>query len=327
MTKSHEKVRVGIIGAGGIANDVHLPSLRDIEGAEMVAVCDVIAERAERASAGYGIPATYTLYQEMLDRESLDAAFVLTEPDQLFRPAVRCLRAGLHVFMEKPPGVTTFQAESLSREAAGAERICQVGLNRRHVPVVARVLELLRQHTPITQVDVQFNKHTSASFCEGSVSAFESDVIHVVDLVRWIAGGEPADAATVEEHFQDVVPNRWNSVIRFDSGVTGTVRANYMAGGRIHNLELHGPGGSARVELGTGKARCGAEVLLHDGQQRIRLDGREVAGGDDFHVYYGYLQEDREFIDCVRAGRQPDVTIDEAVKDMKLIDLLRASRI
>jgi len=337
---SDERIRVGVIGAGGIANSVHLPSLRDIEAAQIVAVCDIVEARARKAAADFDIPAVYTLYQQMLDAEPLDAVFVLTEPDVLFRLTLNCLRAGKHVLMEKPPGVTTFQARTLLREARKVDRILQVGLNRRYIPVVDHVVKLMREHTPITQVEGRFNKHTSAAFCDGAISALPSDTIHAIDMVRWIAGGEPVAAATVEGGSDDVVPNRWNAIVRFDNGVSGIVRANYMTGGRVHTLEIHGPGASAFVDLGIGSASCGARVLLHGGDQPyslaaagpgkgewITVDGREFAGSDAFHVYYGYLQEDQDFIQCVQQGRRPRTDIAEAVKAMELVDLLLAGRI
>ena len=338
------KVRVGIIGCGGIANSVHLPSLRDIAAAEIVAVCDLIEERAQKAADEYGPAKVYTLYQQMLAAEELDAVFVLTEPDQLFRPAQRALRSGRHVFMEKPPGVTTYQAQQLARDAGGAERILQVGLNRRYIPLVRRVLEIVRQHSPITQVEGRFNKNTPATFYDGCTSSFRADTIHAIDAVRWIAGGEPVAAAVVTGSDGDPVTNRWNAVVRFDNGVTGIIRANYRTGGRVHGLEIHGPGASAFVDLGMGGMTCEAEILIHGGgsshslaaagvakTERISLDGvalaKEQYGSDAFHVFYGYLQQDTDFIESIQQGRQPLMNIEEAVKAMQFVDLLEANPI
>ncbi|MHC4716873.1 MAG: Gfo/Idh/MocA family protein [Planctomycetota bacterium] len=337
-----ETVRVGVIGCGGIANSVHLPSLRDIEAAEIVAVCDIIEDRAQKAADEYGAPGVYTLYQQMLTAEELDAVFVLTEPDQLFRPTQNALRSGRHVFMEKPPGVTTYQAEQLARDARGADRILHVGLNRRYIPLVQRVLEIVREHTAITQVEGRFNKHTPATFYDGCMSSFRADTIHAIDAVRWIAGSEPVSAAVVTGDDGDPVTNRWNAVARFENGVTGIVRANYRTGGRVHGLEIHGPGASAFVDLGMGGPTCGAEILLHAGgkshslasagtarTEQISLDGKALAaeqyGGDAFHVFYGYLQEDMDFIESIQQGRQPLTNIGEAVKAMKFVDLLLAN--
>lgn len=74
------KLRVGVIGCGGLAKGVHLPSLRDIEDCEVVAVCDLIEERAVTLAQRFSIPKTYVLFREMLAKEKLDAVFTLVEP-------------------------------------------------------------------------------------------------------------------------------------------------------------------------------------------------------------------------------------------------------
>lgn len=334
------KLRIGLIGAGGIACNVHLPCLREIPQVELAAVCDIRPDRAQAAAATFAIPNSYTLYREMLDRESLDAVYVLTEPDQLFRPAKACLDAGLHVFLEKPPGVTTYQARTLLHAARQAGRVCMVGLNRRYMPVVQEVLARLKGQGPIHQVDAQFIKHGGADFYDGCASAFECDTIHIIDLVGWIAGAPPQAAAMVQGRYGHQVADAWNGLVRFANGVTGTIRANYQSGGRVQTLEVHGPGGSAFVDLGFGEATCSARMLLFDGEgthsltangpgktRQVELDGKKLAGSEEFRVYYGYAAQAREFVECVLQGRRPLTDIEEGVKSMELADLLRASTI
>ncbi len=333
-------IRVGVIGCGGISRNVHLPSLSEIEGVELVAVCDLVEEKARRAAVAFGIARRYTLYPEMLNAETLDAVFVLAEPDRLFRPTLDCLKAGKHVFMEKPPGLTVTQTGTLMRAARAADRILQVGFNRRFIPLIRHVVTLMREHTPITQVEGRFMKHGTAAFYGGGGTAFECDTIHAIDLVRWIAAGTPVAAAMVEAQHEDVIPNSWNAVVRFDNDVTGIVKANYQTGTRTHSLEIHGPGGSAFVNLGIGDSSCSADLLLYGGkgthslsakgggkQERIHIDGQEFTGSDEFRVYYGFLAEDQEFIDCVREGRRPLTDIEEGLKTMEFIELMRQNRI
>lgn len=83
-----EKVRVGIIGCGGIANNKHLPSLSRLETVELAAFCDIIAERAEKAAAEYGIEGAgiYEDYRQMLAEEKLDVVHVCT-PNNAHAPA------------------------------------------------------------------------------------------------------------------------------------------------------------------------------------------------------------------------------------------------
>lgn len=336
-----DEVRVGIIGAGGLARSVHLPSLAEMPDVRIAAVCDLVAERAVSLARQYDVPTTYVSYHEMFAKEKLDAVFVLVEPANLYHVAWHALDAGLHAFMEKPPGVTSMQTRGLARKAAETGRFLQVGFNRRHIPVVRRALEMVRGRSRITQVEGMFIKFGDAAFDRGSTSAFISDTIHAIDLVRWIAGGTAVAAALVEERYDDVVPNAWNGVIRFDNGVTGVLKSNYRTGGRVHRFEAHGPGVSAFISLGMGEEiACSAEILVHEGESRYslasagaaretiqRLDGAELAGGAAFHRQYGFLQEDRHFIDCVLGKAAPEPDIADAVRSIELAEMLLASRI
>ncbi|MGI6083126.1 MAG: Gfo/Idh/MocA family protein [Limnochordia bacterium] len=335
-----DKIRVGVVGVGGLARSVHLPSLAEIEDVEVVAACDLRPERAAIAKDKFGIPKTYGWHTEMLAQEKLDAVFVLVEPHNLFEVTRDCLDADLDVYMEKPPGITAFQAEALMRRAQSKNRILQVGFNRRYIPVVQRTMEIMKELTPITQVEGCFLKNGAASFFGGSVSSFVSDSIHAVDLMRWMAGGTPVKCAIIQGQVEDEVPNSWNGVVGFDNGVTGIIKANYKTGGRIHTFEMHGPNASAFINLGFGAMNVKAEILIHSGkamysataqgvqdQKHIVLDGFELAGSDKMYRYYGFYQEDKAFIDSVRTRTKPLSDISEGVKSIQLVEMLLASAI
>lgn len=183
-------------------------------------------------------------------------------------------------------------------------------------------------------------KHGTAAFCAGSISAFESDTIHVLDWVRWVAGGDPVSGAMLESRFDDAVPNAWNAVVRFDNGVAGVIKANYMTGGRTHMFEVHGPRASAFIDIGFGTATCGARILVHGSggeyslasagageNDTIVLDGKEIAGSDEFYAYYGFLQENQEFIAAVREGRPSTCDIEDGVKALAFAEFLHARKL
>jgi predicted dehydrogenase len=335
-----EKLKVAVIGTGGIARNVHLPSLGDMGDIELVALCDLVRERAEAMAEQYGVPRVYTLYREMLDEEDLDAVFVLVEPANLYHVVWHCLDAGVHTFMEKPPGITLYQAESLCRKAAEAERILQVGFNRRHIPLVRHVMDLVKARTEVNQVEGCFFKYGDAAFDRGSLTAFVSDTIHAIDLMRWMAGGTPEAAALVVTQNDSAVVNAWNGVCRFDNGVVGTIKANYRTGGRVHRFEVHGSGVSVYIDLGFGRPSCSAVILVHEGEARyslaasgaaeggvLELDGIELAGSQSFYRYYGFYQEDRHFLECVRARAQPETSIADALATMRLAEMFLANQI
>jgi virulence factor len=331
----NRKANVAVIGAGGIANNVHLPSLSEIEEANVVAVCDLHEERAKKAAEKYSIPAVYTSMYKMFEKESLDGVFVLVEPDRLHRAAYDCLSAGLHVFMEKPAGITSYQARSLARKAEQTGKTVAVGMNRRHIPLVQKVFTMMKEITPITQVDGVFMKNSNIANSWHYMSAFVCDIIHATDLVRYFAGSKPTKAATVVARNNSPVDNAWSSVIMFENGIVGTLRSNYQIGGRVHSFEIHGPKASTFINLGFGGNECEAKILYASGKPIYslaaagvsklameHLDGKEIAGTDAFYAYYGYKQEDKDFINFLLTGQKPLCTIEDAAETMEMAEML-----
>lgn len=94
-----EKVRIGVIGCGGIANGKHLPAHKANPASELVAFCDIVPERAEKANKEYGNETSkvYTDYKELLKDKSIDAVLVLTHNSEHCRITVDALNAGKHV--------------------------------------------------------------------------------------------------------------------------------------------------------------------------------------------------------------------------------------
>ncbi|OPZ21023.1 MAG: Inositol 2-dehydrogenase [candidate division BRC1 bacterium ADurb.BinA364] len=332
---SADKLKVGVIGIGGLAKSTHLPAIHEIEGIEIVALCDLIEERATAQAEKYGVAKTYVLCDEMLEKETLDAVFVLVEPCSLFHVVRRCLSKGIPAFMEKPPGITSYQCQSLARLSREKGVPLQVGFNRRYIPLVQKVLDFFHATTEITQIEGRFMKCGSAAFDRGGLKSLESDVIHCIDLVRYIAAAEPAAAATVDGWTNDVCVNRWNSVLRFENGVTGVIQSNYQTGGRTHTFEIHGPGASAFINLGTGERGCDATILTTKGKMGYslaskgpgatvieKIDGMALAGSQEFHRYYGFYQEDNAFIQAVRDRKPVWPDIHDAVKTYAMIDLM-----
>ncbi len=118
------RIKVGIIGCGGIANSKHLPALsRHADTVEIVAFCDIIEERARKAAAQYGTPdaKVYTDYRELLKDESIVTVHVLTPNVSHCELTVAALEAGKHVLCEKPMAATPADAKKMldARDRSG----------------------------------------------------------------------------------------------------------------------------------------------------------------------------------------------------------------
>ena len=112
------KLRVAIVGCGGIANQKHMPSLKtQADKAEMVAFCDIIPERAEKAAKEYGVEGAkvYTDYKEMLADKSIEIDVVhVCTPNVAHCPiTVAAFEAGKHVMCEKPMAHNTEDAQKM----------------------------------------------------------------------------------------------------------------------------------------------------------------------------------------------------------------------
>ncbi len=127
-----KKWRVGIIGCGGIFNGAHLYEYLNDDRVEVVALCDIITERAENVRNKYFPNAdVYTDYKEMLKDESIDSVDICT-PNYLHSIiAVDAFRAGKHVFSEKPDAVNVEEVLKMNRAAEEAGKTLMIMRNNR----------------------------------------------------------------------------------------------------------------------------------------------------------------------------------------------------
>lgn len=124
-----EKLKVGIIGCGGIANGKHMPSLQKLDNVEMVAFCDIIEERAIKAAKEYGTPdaRVYTDYKELLNDESINNVRVLTQNRWHCQITVDALNAGKHVMCEKPMALNYAEAQKMIEAQKKSGKILTIG--------------------------------------------------------------------------------------------------------------------------------------------------------------------------------------------------------
>jgi len=129
------KLRYGIIGAGGCGKGKHLSSYSLLaDQVEIVAVCDIIAAKANAAADQFGAEAAYTDYNEMLAAEKLDLVSVAT-PNFVHAPAaIAALEAGAHVHCEKPASMTPELVQSMVDAKNRTGKKLMIGLNNRFTP-------------------------------------------------------------------------------------------------------------------------------------------------------------------------------------------------
>lgn len=130
------KLKIGIIGCGGIAVTKHLPSLSKLEQVELAAFCDIIAEKAEKAKTEYGgeDSKVYEDYRELLEDQKIDVIHVCTPNSSHAEITIAALEAGKHVMCEKPMAKTSVEAKAMVDAAKRTGKKLTIGYNNRFRP-------------------------------------------------------------------------------------------------------------------------------------------------------------------------------------------------
>ncbi|MFG6147816.1 Gfo/Idh/MocA family protein [Halobacillus sp. B23F22_1] len=126
------KLKIGIVGCGGIANGKQMPSLSKVEAVEMVAFCDIIEERAQTAALDYGAQdaKVFTDFYDLLN-EDLDVVHVCTPNKSHAEISIAALESGKHVMCEKPMAKTAAEAREMVEAAKRSGKKLSIGYNNR----------------------------------------------------------------------------------------------------------------------------------------------------------------------------------------------------
>lgn len=129
------KLKVGIIGCGGIANQKHMPAITAAGMADIVAFCDIVEEKAHKAAVKYGVTgaSVYSDYTKLLN-EDLDAVYVCTPNRSHCEITVAALQAGKHVLCEKPMALNYPEAQKMCEAARASGKLLTIGYQNRYRP-------------------------------------------------------------------------------------------------------------------------------------------------------------------------------------------------
>ena len=136
--------RIGVVGIGWWATVNHIPTIRDCPEADVVAICDLDAERLRKAGETFGIAARYRDLDEMLARENLDGVMISTPHTAHTAPAIAALNAGCHVLVEKPMATTAADGRAIAAAASAAGREALVPTGTNFTSFTAQAVEWVR---------------------------------------------------------------------------------------------------------------------------------------------------------------------------------------
>ncbi len=125
--KEPKLLRVGVLGAGQIAQAAHFESCTKARNAELTAICDVADDLREQMAITHGARKTFADYDKMLSSPEIDAVIIATSDAFHVEASIRALEAGKHVLCEKPLGLTVEEVEKLSAVVKRTDKKLQVG--------------------------------------------------------------------------------------------------------------------------------------------------------------------------------------------------------
>jgi len=275
------RIQVGIIGAGRIADFVHLPSLRlcpDL--CDVAAVASRDAAKAKAFAARWGIPRTHGSWEALLDDPELDAVVICPPSDLNHAIASAAIAAGKHVLCEKPLALTYPEARALRDAAERSERAHMVAFTFRF-PAALRYLRRLVGEGHFGEIrhwrmsyftDGQLDSGNPFTWrhlrARGGAGVLADMGSHMIDIARYLLGDLAAVSGTSRGHVRErpladgtgtgrvETPDACAFVAEFASGAIGTFDMSRAVAGRggtgrpqYQAVEIHGTGGAALYEL------------------------------------------------------------------------------
>lgn len=317
-------VRWGILSTARIARRSVGPGIGKARNGILRAVASRSLERARGFAAQLEIPTAYGSYAELLADPEIDAVYIPLPTSLHHRWAIAAARAGKHLLVDKPFAVDAAEAVEMvdACREAGVQLI--EGFMYRYDPRHARLRELVTDGAigDVRQINTAFcfpitrdpaNVRLSTELAGGALGDLGT---YCVSVSRLHMGGEPRRVmARMTDDPEFGVDFDGNALLEFDEGRTAMVAFSFLTS-RRHFLELVGTAGTLRVER---------HVLAPDESTSIEIETASGTVSELFPPFDTYQAEVENLGDAIRGEAAPLVDGDEAIRQMQVLDAVRAS--
>lgn len=350
----NKKLKIGIVGCGGIFKWAHIYAYIDSEEVEVVSLCDIIIERAQEGADKLGVSHEhcYKDYKEMLEKEELDAIDICT-PNYLHSiVAVEALNKGVHVFCEKPDAVSVAEAERMKEAAERNNKILMIMRNNRYFKY-SRFLKKYIEDGKMGDIYTARCAWRRRRGIPGKGGWFTTKAqsgggplidlgVHMIDLSIWLMGNpKPVavsgctyckfadnDAGADSEHakFGDIsagggtfdVEDLAMGFIRFENGASMQIEFSWAS-----NIEKE----STFVELrGT---RAGASTDTADGKLKIFSEENgytvDIIPNIGEETEHPHAENIKHFINVINGKEEPDFVPKQGVNMIKILEAMYKS--
>lgn len=191
-----DQVRLGVIGAGSFFRSVHLPNLERHGGFVVTRVATRRGLTAREVALRHGIPHATTDVREILEDPDIAAVLIATRHDLHASLVMEAVRAGKHVFVEKPLGLTVADCEAAAGAVRDAGVLLTVGFNRRFAPLARAAKAIADRIREPKTVVYRVNAgplppdHWLRDPVEGG-GRLLGEAVHFFDFIRWMVGADP----------------------------------------------------------------------------------------------------------------------------------------
>jgi predicted dehydrogenase len=323
LAASPESVRIGLLGAGSFAISTLLPAIKRVGAVEMVVAAAAKGSHARHAAEKFGFRYCTTDEQEILNNPAVNTVVIATRHHLHASQVIAALRAGKHVFCEKPLSLNAAELSEIAAAhdaPASPHQLLMVGFNRRFAPLAVRLKSFLQEVREPLALHYRVNAgflpadHWLNDPAQGG-GRIVGEVCHFVDFLCFLTNSSPVEVETRS------LPNpgRYSNdnvvcSLRFADGSQGTI--NYLANGdRAYSKE--------RIEVFGG----GSVAVLED-FRRLEL----VRNGKK-HVVRSLLRQDKghrgewkAFITAIQTGAESPIPFHEVVNTMLATFALEQSR-
>ena len=304
-------IRLGIIGVGHMTVKRHLPALARLCAAGkcvMQGICDINLDAAQKAGKTYRIPFVTHDASALLERNDIDAVCVFGPADVHYSYGLAALKAGKHLFVEKPPAQNTSQLKEMCDAAQKRSLTAVAGFNRRFQRSIQEITKRIDRESLLT-AEAVFNKPNAtvpAPF--GMRTWLGANSIHALDVLCFVMGERPTALYSVGNGGSAESRENFSALIEWGDR-QATFSANNSAGSRLERYAFHGYGISFVCDGSSLHIYRSGEVK----EEKIESTSGADGGIDD---------EFESFFDAIVSGTLPPHALRHALAALHLVELI-----
>ncbi len=257
-----KKVGFGVIGTGFWGKN-HARVLSELKEANLLAICDIDAEKAKSIAKKYNVNG-YTKDDDLLKREDIEAVCICTPTITHSEIALKTIRYGKHLLIEKPIAKTAIQAKKIIEEIRKNHLYLMVGFIERFNPGLMRIKKLIESGV-LGEIVLAFSRRVG-KWPEriGDIGVVKDSAIHDLDIMRFLFEEDPlsvyARAGSLYHRFEDYA----QIVLSFSGTKTAFVEANWLTPHKVRIMTLTGSKAIVNVDYIT------QEITIEDIEKEVK---------------------------------------------------------